>query len=80
MKQDLQFKYDHLFEDGWRPPLQSRNDLMSWTCNQYVNHLKRLDIEQIVDCEDPVRLVNKFGPQYDPVRANLGYVKGLYRE
>jgi hypothetical protein len=36
--------------------------------------------EQLWDCENPRALVSKYGPNYDSVRAKLGYIKGLYRE
>lgn len=31
-------------------------------------------------CENPRALIDKFGPNYDAVKAKLGYVKGLMRE
>ena len=34
MKKTLQYRYDSLFKAGWRPPLQSRRDLMEWACSQ----------------------------------------------
>lgn len=34
MKDDLQLKYDDLLPEGWRPRLQSRNDLVAWACRQ----------------------------------------------
>jgi len=33
MRHSLQRKFDDLFEDNWRPPLQSRTDLLLWTCD-----------------------------------------------
>jgi hypothetical protein len=33
MKKTLQRKYDDLFEEGWRPALTSRRDLLTWSCN-----------------------------------------------
>lgn len=35
MKKTLQGKYDSLFKEGWRPPLQSRKDLVEWVCFQH---------------------------------------------
>jgi hypothetical protein len=32
------------------------------------------------NCENPGVLIDKFGPDYNAVRAKLGYVKGLFRE
>ena len=33
MKFTLQRKYDGILNPGWRPPLTSRRDLMTWACN-----------------------------------------------
>lgn len=35
MRDTLQRDYDDLLPDGWRPPLQSRRDLMEWACTRY---------------------------------------------
>jgi len=35
MKHTLQFRYDDLFRAGWRPALQSRNDLVQWACQSH---------------------------------------------
>lgn len=32
MKKRLQYRYDSLFSTAMRPPLQSRKDLVLWTC------------------------------------------------
>lgn len=32
MRFKLQFRYDDLFTEAWRPPLQSRRDLVTWAC------------------------------------------------
>ena len=32
MKKTLQSKYDALFTEGWRPPMQTRSDLVTWVC------------------------------------------------
>jgi len=34
MKRKLQREYDHLFEDGWRSPLENRKQLLTWACEQ----------------------------------------------
>ena len=41
MKQELQLKYDDLLPEGWRPPLQSRHDLMEWACYAHANYLEQ---------------------------------------
>ena len=81
MKRTLQRKYDHLFKDGWVPPLQSRRDLVTWACNQYNGNLQeREDFQenQLVDCDNYKALLFEFGPNYDKLRGKLGYVKGLF--
>jgi hypothetical protein len=35
--------------------------------------------ETLANCENPRALVEKYGPDYDSVRAKLGYIRGLYR-
>ena len=40
MKKLLQRKYDPILKEGWRPPLYTRKDLLTWACNQYVDTLK----------------------------------------
>lgn len=32
MRFKLQRNYDDLFEENWRPPLKSRRDLITWSC------------------------------------------------
>ena len=32
MRKKLQYRYDSLFSTAMRPPLQSRKDLVTWTC------------------------------------------------
>ena len=32
MRKKLQFRYDSLFSSAMRPPLQTRTDLVQWTC------------------------------------------------
>lgn len=82
MKKNLQYKYDSLFQAGWRPPLQSRRDLMEWACAQQNAFLseKEAPADMKWNCENPGVLIDKFGPDYNAVRAKLGYVKGLFRE
>jgi hypothetical protein len=31
----IQHRYDDLFADAWKPPLQSRKDLVQWTCQAH---------------------------------------------
>ena len=34
MRFKLQKRYDSILKKGWRPPLQSRRDLVTWACEQ----------------------------------------------
>ena len=53
MRKTLQGKYDGLFQPGWRPPLTSRRDLMTWACKQYNTSLEVKGAEDPpVDCEN----------------------------
>ena len=81
MKKTLQAKYDPLFKEGWVPPLQSRNDLVSWVCLQQNAYMGERDAaDKQWNCENPSSLVQSFGPNYDVVKAKLGFVRGLHRE
>lgn len=81
MKQTLQAKYDPLFKEGWMPPMQSRNDLVSWVCQQQNAYMADRDAaDKQWNCENPSALVQQFGPNYDVVKAKLGYVRGLQRD
>lgn len=80
MRNTLQGKYDALFQPGWRPPLQSRRDLLTWACGQYNNMIneKELGERNLAECENYGALVGAFGPDYDRLRPKLGYMKGLF--
>jgi len=81
MKKTLQSKYDDLFREGWMPPLQSRGDLVSWVCMQQNAYMQERDAPaKQWDCENPRALIEQFGPNYDSVKAKLGYIKGIHRE
>lgn len=82
MKKKLQYRYDSLFPEGWRPSMQSRNDLMSWACIHQNNFMKEKGASEDMmwNCENPRAMIDKHGPNYDSLRAKLGYIKGLYRE
>jgi hypothetical protein len=81
MKKTLQSKYDDLFQEGWMPPMQSRVDLVSWVCMQQNKFMQEHDAsDKQWNCENPKALIEQFGPNYDSVKAKLGYIKGLHRE
>lgn len=83
MKRDLQYKYDDLFANGIFPRLQSRKDLLTWACHSWED-AKRSKVpeeerEAINDrCEQYGRLLSTYGPNYAPLKAKLGYVRGLF--
>ncbi len=81
MKHTLQFRYDDLLRAGWRPALQTRNDLVSWACashNQFMTSHGAKD--QLWNCESNTLLLEKYGPDYNSIKAKLGYVRGLFTD
>ena len=79
MKKLIQRKYDHLFQPGWRPALQSRRDLVTWACNQYNQKLEaQSDSSDLIDCQNYQALLFEFGPNYDSLKKKLGHVRGLF--
>jgi len=82
MKKTLQSKYDSLFTEGWRPPMQTRSDLVEWVCSQHNMFVKEqgADDASLWNCENPRALIAQYGPNYDVVKAKLGYIKGLQRD
>ena len=82
IKQKLQFRYDDLFTASWRPPLQSRRDLVQWTCEQRNQYLSEKSAPEglLEDCGNYSQLLRKYGPNYDPLKAKLGHIRGLWDE
>lgn len=82
MRTTLQHRYDGLFPEGWRAPLTSRTDLVSWVCEQQNAFLAERDApaEMKWECDNPGALIDQYGPDYASVRAKLGFIKGLYRQ
>ena len=80
MKKKLQFKYDHILQEGWRPAVTSRRDLMHWACGQYNKTLEVREIpaEQMVNCDNHAALLHEFGPNYNRLKSKLGHVRGLF--
>ena len=78
MKKKIQLKYDDLFQEGWRPALQTRKDLVEWACRSHNAYQDEKGIEVTHNCENPGTLIDKFGPDYDVLKSKLGFVKGLF--
>ena len=80
MKSKLQLKYDGMLSAGWRPPLQSRRDLVTWACTQLNANFeeKGWEKDNLMDCENYKGLINAFGPDYNKLKPKLGYVRGLF--
>ena len=81
MKRTLQRKYDSILPAGWRPPLYSRRDLLTWSCNQYLESLKqREDVTErdYPQCENYGLLLTQYGPDYDRIRGKVGHIRGLF--
>ena len=82
MRRTLQYKYDSILPAGWRAPLTSRRDLLTWACNRANNKLIELgevkEGEPGLPCDNFNALLKVFGPDYSRIRPKLGYVKGLF--
>ena len=80
MKFKLQHRYDDLFADTWAAPLQSRRDLLTWTCekrNEYLSE-RQAPEDLLEDCNNYAALLRNHGPNYEPLKAKLGFVRGLF--
>jgi len=80
MKFKLQHRYDNLFADAWQAPLQSRKNLLTWTCEKRNEYLAEREAPEglIEDCKNYTALLRNHGPNYEPLKAKLGYVRGLF--
>ena len=76
----LQKRYDDLFSQHWKPPLQSRRDLMTWACEQRNSFMQERGAseEMLLECSNYGALLDKFGPNYESLKKKLGYVRGLF--
>eukprot|EP00347_Sterkiella_histriomuscorum_P012897 403366798 len=79
-RRKLQLRYDDLFAETMRFPLQSRRDLLSWACNAKNEHLKSKEAseELLENCENYTALLRKYGPDYDKLKNKLAHVRGLF--
>ena len=80
MKSKLKLRYDSLVPTAWRPPYQSRRDLLTWACekrNAYMTEREAPE-EYLKDCANYGGLLNQYGPDYNLLRAKLGHVRGLF--
>ena len=78
MKKKLQYRYDSLFDTTMRPPLQSRKDLVLWTCaaqNQWMEAKEKPELA--MDCTNYKGLLSKYGPDYTAIKQKLGHLRGL---
>lgn len=73
-------KYDPIFPQGWRAPLTTRRDLLTWACGQLNTtfEAKGYKKEDLLQCENYNLLLKAFGPNYDRLRPKLGYIRGLF--
>jgi hypothetical protein len=78
VRRNFQRKYDSLFSTTMRPPMQSRKDLVLWTCaaqNAWMADKERPELA--MECDNYDGLLKKFGPDYTTIKKKLGYIKGL---
>jgi len=80
MKKTLQRKYDHILTPGWRAPLTSRQDLLTWACTQTNQAFleKGFPEKDLLACDNYSLLLQAFGPNYDKLRPKLGFIRGLF--
>lgn len=76
----LQRRYDDLFADSWKAPVQSRRDLLTWVCEQRNNYLNERSAPETMqeDCQNYGGLLRKYGPDYDALKAKLSHIRGLF--
>lgn len=73
MRQNLQFKYDDLFQNGIFPKLQDRQTLLTWACQSWEADKKARAPEDQRDaindnCENYDKLLRKYGPSYEGLK------------
>ena len=81
MRFKIQARYDDLLPEGAQnPPLQSRRDLVQWTCEQRNSYLSERNAPETLleDCANYNQLLKKYGPDYNSLKTKLGYVRGLF--
>ena len=80
MRKTLQRKYDSILPEGWRAPLTTRRDLVTWACTQLNSSFKEKGFpeNELLNCENYQSIVKSFGPDYDKLRPKLGYIRGLF--
>jgi hypothetical protein len=73
-------RYDDLFQETMRFPLQSRRDLLTWACQAKNEHLRSKEApeELFENCDSYAKLLAKYGPDYNKLKAKLGHVRGLF--
>ncbi len=72
----FKLRYDDLFEDGWKADFRNRHALLMWTCKQQQTYFANKGGEA-GECHYG-ELLEKYGPNYAPLRAKLAHVKGLF--
>lgn len=72
---EIKQKYDELFTDSWRPPMQSRRDLLTWACEQ--RNASLAETHEPLNCSYNA-LLKDFGPDLESLKGKLGDIKGLW--
>ena len=80
MRSTLMRKYDGVLPRGWRAPLTTRRDLLTWACSQLNSSFqeKGFPETELLQCDNYNALVKNFGPDYDRLKPKLGYIRGLF--
>ena len=77
-KKKLQFRYDSLFSSSWRAPLNNRHDLLLWACQQRNSYMAENGNEGAEEHCEYQTLLSKYGPDYEPLKDKIGYLRGLF--
>ncbi|CAI2382451.1 unnamed protein product [Moneuplotes crassus] len=78
IKSKIQLRYDSLFSSSWTAPLNSRKDLLLWACEQKNQYMAENENDAPNEVCEFNQLVEKYGPNYEPLKEKVGYMKGLF--
>ena len=79
-KDNLQLKFDPIFQSGWKAPMKNRAELLNWVCNERNDWMTSQGSEEPLENCNIHHLVGKYGPDYETLKEKIGYVKGLFDE
>ena len=78
MKNKLQYRYDSLFPDFWKAPLDNRRKLVMWACEHKNNYMSEKGNDYGIEECNYSHLLDKYGPNYEGLEEKLGHLKSLF--